>query len=122
MALPSDQFWTDLKVNMTPDTVDVRTSSTLNNYGERTFSGSTVSHDCYIRQVTEAERGLFDDEGVADWVVYIPSDTISLDIDDELTLPAPVSGIRPIVRVDIKKGPVGQEAVIAFVGQKSKQN
>mgnify|MGYP003322572684 CR=1 FL=1 len=34
MAQPSAQFMTDLKVNMTPDTIEFRTTSTVNNYGE----------------------------------------------------------------------------------------
>ena len=38
MAQPSAQFMTDLKVNMTPDTTDIRTTSTVNNYGERSFT------------------------------------------------------------------------------------
>ena len=121
MAAVTDQFWTDLKVNMTPDTVQVRTSSTLNNYGERTFTGSAATYDAYIRQISETERTASTDGAIADWVVYIPSDTVTLEIDDELTLPAPVSAIRPVVRVDIKKDPGGQVGVIAFVGQKSKQ-
>lgn len=42
MTAVSNQFATDLKVNMTPDTVEVRTSSTVNNYGERTFALSLI--------------------------------------------------------------------------------
>lgn len=120
MAAVTDQFWTDLKANLA-DTVDVRTSSTTNNYGERTFSGSATTYDAYIRQVTETERNVAGDNAVADWVVYIPSDTVTLGLDDELTLPAPVSAIRPVLRVDIKKDATGQVGVIAFVGQKSRR-
>ena len=34
MAAQSAQFMTDLMRNMTPDTVDIRTTSTANSYGE----------------------------------------------------------------------------------------
>lgn len=121
MALPSDQFWTDLQVNMTPDTVDIRTTSTLNNFGERTFSGSATTYQAFIRRVEESDRGRIKDDAVADWVVYIPSDTATIAVDDEITLPAPVSGTRPILRVDTKKDAAGQVAVLVFVGQKSRQ-
>ena len=52
MALPSQTFMTDLKVNMTPDTVDIRTTSTVNNYGERTYTGGATTYDAYIIPVS----------------------------------------------------------------------
>lgn len=121
MALATDQFWTDLKVNMTPDTVEVRTSSTVNNYGERTFSGSTTSYDAYIMRVDEAVRNAQTDLENVEWIVYIPGDTLALAVNDELTLPAPVSAVRPIVRVNTKRDPSGQVAVVAYVGTASKR-
>ena len=56
MAAQSQQFMTDLKVNMTPDTVQIRTTSTVNNYGERTYSGGATTYDAYIIRVEEARR------------------------------------------------------------------
>lgn len=117
MAAPTDQFWTDLKVNMTPDTVDVRTSSTVNNYGERTFSGSATTYDAHVRRVTRADRGDRNDLADVDWIVTIPDDSIALAVDDEMTLPAPVSAVRPIVRVNILKDTTGQVGVQAYVGR-----
>ena len=119
MAAPSATFMTDLLVNMTPDTVDVRTSSTVNDYGERTFSGSVATYDAYVRRITGADRGLSKDEAVVEWLVYILSRTLALAVDDEITLPAPLSGIRPIVKVTVMKDNYGQVGVTAHVGQKS---
>lgn len=115
MAAPTAQFWTDLKVNMTPDTVDIRTSSTVNNYGERTFSGGATSYDAYIRRANTADRGE-DESTVIDWVVYIPDSSLTLDVEDQITLPAPVSATRPLVKVETRKDQRGQVGVVAYVG------
>ncbi len=119
MAAQSAQFMTDLMRNMTPDTVDIRTTSTANSYGESTFSGAVTTYSAFVRRSTEAERGGRNDEAVVEWIVYIPDDSLVLDVGDELTLPAPVSAVRPIVRVDILKTVTGQVAVTAWVGAKS---
>ena len=121
MAAATAQFWTDLKVNLTPDTVDVRTASTVNNFGERTFTGSTTTYDAYIMRVDEAVRNAQTDLADVEWIVYIPDDSLTLAVDDELTLPAPVSGIRPVVRVNTKRDPNGQVAVVAYCGTSSKR-
>lgn len=118
MTAVSNQFATDLKVNMTPDTVSVRTTSTLNNYGEQSFSGDATSYDAYIRRSNESDRGNVNDVIEVDWVVYIPDSSLTLDVDDQLTLPAPISSTRPIVQVETKRDPNGQVGVIAYVGRK----
>ena len=117
MAQPSAQFMTDLKVNMTPDTTDIRTTSTVNNYGERAYSGSATTYDCYIRRANEAERDADDLVKIA-WVVYIPDSSLTLNVEDQITLPAPVSDTRPLVKVKTMKDPLGQVAVVAYVGNK----
>ena len=68
MAAPSAQFTTDLKVNMTPDSADIRTTSTVNNYGERSFTGGATSYDCYIRRANEAERDMDEVKKIADLI------------------------------------------------------
>jgi hypothetical protein len=117
----SNQFATDLKVNMTPDTVEVRTSSTVNNYGERAFTGGATTYDAYITRVDEATRGDRNDLINVDWVVYIPDSSVTIGVDDQITLPAPVSGVRPIVRVNTKRDPAGQVGVVVYVGARSKR-
>lgn len=118
MTAVSAQFATDLQVNMTPDTVSIRTSSTINNYGELSFSGDATSYDAYIRRINESDRNDIDDTIEVDWVVYIPHSTLTLDVDDQLTLPAPISETRPIVKVDTRRDPKGQVGVVAYVGRK----
>ena len=118
MTAISNQFATDLKVNMTPDSVSVRTSSTVNNYGEQSFSGDATSYDAYIRRSNESDRGNINDLVECDWVVYIPDSSLTLDVDDQLTLPAPISTTRPIVQVETKRDPNGQVGVVAYVGKR----
>ena len=117
MAQPSAQFMTDLKVNMTPDTIEFRTSSTMNNYGERTFSGSAVSYDAYIRRANEAERDM-DEKKKIDWVIYVPDSSLTLNVEDQVTLGAPISATRPLVKVETRKDPLGQVGVVAYVGNR----
>jgi len=121
MAAPSATFMTDLKVNMTPDTVDIRTTSTTNSYGERTFTGSATSYDAYIMRVEEAQRSVNDDLAMVDYICYIPDSSLTLNVEDQITLPAPISDTRPIVRVNTKRDPLGQVAVVAYVGSSSKK-
>ena len=118
-ASPSAVFATDLKTQMTPGSVSVRTSSTVNKYGERTFSGSTTAYPAYIRNSTQADRNVSQETERCDYVVYIPDQSLTLQVDDEITLPAPVSAIRPIVRVDIKSDALGKVGVIVYCGKKS---
>jgi len=116
MTAVSTQFATDLKVNMTPDSVSIRTSSTMNNYGELSFSGDATSYAAYIRRSNDSDRGDRNDLIEIDWVVYIPDTSLTLNVDDQITLPAPVSGTRPIVRTETKRDPNGQVGVVAYVG------
>ena len=117
-ASPSAAFLSDIKRNMTPDTLELRVTPTLNNYGERSFTGSTTSYDAYVRRVEVADRTVNVDLQNVDYICYIPDASLTLDVDDELTLPAPISAIRPIVRVDTRKDPLGQVCVVAYVGRK----
>lgn len=115
-AASSDVFATTLRVNMTPQTVDMRTSSTLNNYGEATFTGDATTYDCYIERVLEQPAGVNADV-VVDYKVFIPHRTIAVDTGDQITLPAPVSGTRPIIAVETMADPLGQVGQIVFVGR-----
>ena len=120
-ASPSAVFLTDLKVNMTPDSVDIRTSSTVNSYGERSFSGDATSYDAFITRVSASDRNVREDLIDTEFIVYIPDASLTLNVDDQITLPAPISGVRPIVRVNTKKDTHGQVAVISYVGTKAKR-
>ena len=121
MAAQSQQFMTDLKVNMTPDTVEIRTSSSVNNYGERTYTGGATTYDAYILRVEEARRTADENLVDVDYIAYIPNATIATDTDSQITLPPPISETRPIVRVNTKRDPLGQVAQVIYVGSKSKR-
>ena len=116
-ASPSAVFSTDLKVQMTPTTVDIRTTSSTNNYGEHTYSGGATTYDAYVRRITQADRDVSNDFIEVDYIVYIPHQTLTLAVDDQLTLPAPISGTRPIVKVDLRSDALGQVGVVAHVGR-----
>ena len=116
-ASPSAVFATDLKVQMTPTTVNIRTSSSTNNYGEYTYSGDATTYPAYVRRITQAERNVNEFEAEVDFIVYIPDQTLSLAVDDQITLPAPVSATRPIRKVDIRSDALGQVGVVVHVGR-----
>tara|TARA_R110000824_G_scaffold140835_1_gene307070 strand:+ start:226 stop:597 length:372 start_codon:yes stop_codon:yes gene_type:complete len=121
MAAQSQQFMTDLKVNMTPDTVQIRTTSTVNNYGERTYTGGATTYDAYIMRVEEAQRSVDENLVEVDYIAYIPNATIATDTNSQITLPSPISATRPIVRVNTKRDPLGQVAQVIYVGVKTKR-
>ena len=118
-AASSDVFATALRVNMTPQTVDIRTSSTTNAYGERTFTGTATTYDCYIERVVEQPAGINGDV-LVDYKVFVPHQTIAVDTSDEITLPAPISAVRPIVGVETGADPLGQVGQIIYVGRSSR--
>ncbi len=117
-AASSDVFATSLRVNMTPQTVETRTSSTLNNYGEATFTGDSTSYDCYIERTLDQPPGVNADVTV-EYKVFIPDRTLSIDTGDQITLPAPVSGTRPIIAVETLADPLGQVGQVVYVGRRS---
>ena len=117
MALQSQQFMTDLKVNMMTDTVDIRVTPSLNSYGERSFTGGATTYSAYVRRVEQADRTADLDLQNVDYICYIPDASLTLDVDDELTLPAPISATRPIVKVATRKDPLGQVCIVAYVGK-----
>ena len=119
-ASPAAVFATALKNEMTPTTVSVRTNPTRNNYGEISYSGSTTSYAAYVRKSTQADRDVSSETAQCDFIAYIPDQSLTLEVDDEITLPAPISGTRPIVRVDLKSNALGQVAVIAYCGRSTK--
>ena len=119
MASQSQTFMTDLKVNMTPDTVEIRTTSSVNNYGERTYTGGATTYDAYILRVEEARRSADENLIDVDYLCYIPDASIAVDVTGQITLPSPISETRPIVRVNTKRDPLGQVAQVIYVGSKS---
>ena len=115
-AASSDVFATALRVNMTPHQVSTRTSSTLNNYGEATFTGDATTYECYIEKTVDSPPG-FDRDVTVEYRVFIPDRTLAIDTGDQITLPAPVSGTRPIVAVETLTDPLGQVGQVVYVGR-----
>ena len=118
-AASSDVFATALRVNMTPQTVQTRTSSTINAYGEATFTGDATTYDCYIERTLDQPPGVNADV-IVEYKVFIPDRTLAIDTGDQITLPAPVSGTRPIVAVETLADPLGQVGQVVYVGRVSR--
>lgn len=116
-ASPSAVFATDLKVQMTPTTVSVRTNPALNNYGEVSYSGGATTYPAYVRRVTQAEREVSENLERCDFMVYIPDESLTMEVDDQVTLPAPISATRPITKVDIRSDALGQVGLVLFIGR-----
>lgn len=117
-ASPSAVFATDLKVQMTPTSVDIRTTPSRNNYGEISYSGSATTYPAYVRRITEAERDADKDLTLCDFIAYIPDQSLTLEVEDQITLPAPISATRPIVKVDLRSDALGQVGVLAYLGRR----
>lgn len=115
-AASSAVFSTALRVNMTPQTVTVRTTSTTNNYGEVSYSGAAVEYDAYIQRVIDQPTSINVDETV-EYKVFLPHQTVALSPGDQITLPSPVSGTRPIVGVETAADPLGQVGQIVYIGR-----
>ena len=117
-ASPSAVFATDLKVQMTPTTVDIRITPSRNNYGEISYSGSATTYPAYVRRITAADRDTDNDLARCEYVAYIPDQSLTLEVEDQITLPAPSSGTRPIVKIDIRSDAIGQVGVVAYIGSR----
>ena len=116
MAGSTVQFLTDIKNDMCPDTVDIRSTSSLNSYGERTFSGGTTSYAAFVEKSDVVIRNE-DEERIAEYKVFIPDASLSIDPEDEITLPAPISAIRPIIKVERRTDNFGQQCVVVYCGR-----
>ena len=75
-----------------------------------------TTYDAYIRRSNDADRTDRVDNIDYDYVVYIPDASLTLNVQDQVTLPSPVSASRPVVKVETKKDPLGQVCVVAYVG------
>ena len=110
-----DQFLTDLKVGMTDTTVTIDTGSTTDAYGERTFTGSTTSYDARVEQTSVVIRNNRDEDVVSEFVAYIPDNSLTLTVNDQISMP--VVGVRPIIKVEYRTDDLGKKAVVAFIGR-----
>jgi hypothetical protein len=117
-AASNDVFATDLSTSMTGSTVDIRTTNTRNEYGERTHSGAAVTYPAHVQRVAVNPAG-FDDDVTVQYVVSIPSTTIVVDTTAEVVLPAPISGAREIIKVAEHTDAIGRCGVTLYLGTRS---
>lgn len=110
----SSQFRTDL-LDLAKQTVGIRPLSSLNSYGEATYTGSATNYACYIQRVKRSSGTLSEDEVSVENHVYIPSGTLTVGMKDEITFPDGL--IRPLVSIDVRYDETGQQAVVLAVGK-----
>jgi hypothetical protein len=96
-------------------TVLLRPKSSVNNFAEPSYTGSTTSYKARVQKVTTSGADLTQDPFQVGYTVYIPSTTVTVALDDEITLPD--GKIRPIVSVDVRADEYGQQAVVLSVGK-----
>lgn len=116
-ASSSDVFATAIRTNMTPQSVSTRVaSSSVNAYGEATFSGDATAYPCYVERTVNQPAGI-DENATVEFTVYIPDQTVALTVDSQITLPAPISATRPIIAVETLADPLGQVGQVIYVGR-----
>jgi hypothetical protein len=108
-------FAADLRY-LSGQTVEIRTASTVNDYGERAYTGTAQTYRCHVEAVTSQPLGVNDD-AIVEYAVHIPSIDLAVDTDSEIKLPSPISGTRPIVRIVERFDGVGRCGWTIFVGR-----
>lgn len=108
-------FAADLR-RLASQTVEVRTASTINDYGERTYTGTPITYPCHVEAVTSQPTGVADD-AIVEWVVHVPTTGLTIDTDSEIKLPAPINDTRPIVRIIERTDGTGSCGWSIFVGR-----
>lgn len=115
MTAFTTRFSTDLGLGLTPDQVTIRPKASQNNYGEPGYSGDGTVYDCFVRKMRIGSRTGDQEQDIVEYKVYIFDTTLSVDVEDELTLPGNLK--RPIISVDYRRDEYQQQAVVISVGR-----
>lgn len=115
MTSYTTRFATDLGLGVTPDQVTIRPKASLNNYGEPGYAGNGTVYDCYVRKMRIGSRTGDQEQDIVQYQVYIFSPTLTVDVEDELTMPGNLK--RPIISVDYRRDEYQQQAVVLSVGR-----
>ena len=84
-----------------------------NEYGE-TSAVSTDNYSAYVQRVWSADRNLERDGRIVEYKIYIPSSTLLVQVDDEMT----VGGLtRRVIEVDYRYDQHGQQFVVVSTGR-----
>ena len=94
-------------------TVTHRSVTGTNNYGEAS-AVSTSNHSAHVQRVWSADRTLEQDGRAVEYKIYIPSSSLTVQVDDEMT----VAGItRRVIEVDFRYDQHGQQFVVVSTGR-----
>ena len=52
--------------------------------------------------------------------MFIPDASLNINPEDEITLPAPISAVRPIIKVERRTDNFGQQCVVVFCGRNTR--
>jgi hypothetical protein len=109
----ASQFKTEL-LDLVNDTVTIRPKSSRNGYGDPVYVGAGTSYPAYVQRVTSLSATLEKQNNIVKYKAYIPSTTLSVGMEDELTFSD--GKIRDIIDIDFRRDEWGQQAVILAVG------
>jgi len=107
------QFLTDLK-GLATTTVTVATRTSVNNYGEPSFSGGT-SYNAYVQKQSKTLRNLSGDEVLVEYVAYVPSATYAPSVNDRVTTADGIT--RLVVETEVRSDEFGPQVVVLYLGQ-----
>lgn len=113
MTVATQAFLTELK-QLASTTVSIRANNGLNNYGEPGYVGAATSYSAYVQKVEGSNSTVEMDRNVVKYRAYIPSATLTVTMEDELTFADGI--VRPIIEIDYRWDEFGQQFVVLSVG------
>lgn len=113
MATAATLFSTALS-QLAKQTVTLRTVTRANAYAEES-AATTANYSAYVQRVNSADRDLENDGKVVEFRAYIPHTTLTVSLNDELTVG---SVTRRIVEVDFRYDEHGQQVVVVGLGRR----
>ena len=105
-------FSTEIKA-MCNDTVTLTAMTSYNTYGELQY-GTGVSYTAFVHRITGSKRDLTSNEHKIEYRVYIPSTTVSANVDDTVTTSDGFT--RNVMEVDIRRDEYGQQCAVLGLG------
>lgn len=102
-------------LRLAKSTITIRSMSSQNIYSENVYAGSTTSYKAYIQTVTGAVLNLEQNEFIVEYRAYIPSTTLTVNMNDEVVFPD--GTIRQIIQIDNRPDEHGTQCVVLSFGR-----
>ena len=110
--MPASTAFSQALAGLATQTVTHRSVTGINAYGEiSSVTSDTAS--AYVQRVWDADRDLERDGRTIDYRIYIPSSTLVVEVDDEMT----VDGVtRRVVEVGYRYDEHGAQCTVVHLG------